>query len=64
MQKDAQSYMKVCDRCQHFSNVIRQLTEELTTMSAPYPFAQWGLDIVGLFPMAVQQLKFLIMGID
>ena len=33
-------------------------------MTAPWSFAQWGLDIVGPFPIAVRQLKFLIMGID
>ena len=33
-------------------------------MTAPWSFAQWGLDIVGSFPIAVRQLKFLIMGID
>ena len=33
-------------------------------MIAPWPFAQWGLDIIGSFPIAVRQLKFLIVGID
>ena len=33
-------------------------------MTAPWPFAQWGLDIMGSFPIAVRQLKFLIVGID
>ena len=33
-------------------------------MMAPWPFAQWGLDVVGLFPTAVRQLKFLAVGID
>ena len=33
-------------------------------MTAPWPFAQWGLDIMGPFPTAVRQLKFLIVGID
>ena len=63
MQKDAQSYVKVCDKCQHFSNITRQPTEELTPMSAPQPFTQWGLDIVGPFPFAIRQLKFLVVGI-
>ena len=31
---------------------------------APWPFAQWGLDIMGPFPTAVRQLKFLVVGID
>ena len=64
MQKDAEAYVKACDKCQRFSNIIRQPTEELTPMTAPWPFAQWGLDIMGLFPTVVQQLKFLVMGID
>ena len=39
MQKDTQTYVKVCDKCQRFSNVIRQLTEELTPITASWPFA-------------------------
>ena len=64
MQKDAEAYVKTCDKCQRFSNIIRQPAEELTPMMAPWPFAQWGLDIVGPFPIVVQQLKFLVAGID
>ena len=33
-------------------------------MTAPWPFAQWGLDIMGPFPTAVRQLKLLVVGID
>ena len=33
-------------------------------MTAPWPFAQWGLDIMGPFPIAMRQLKFLIVSID
>ena len=39
VQKDAEAYVKTCDKCQRFSNIIRQLTEELTPMMAPWPFA-------------------------
>ena len=64
MLKDAQAYIKACDKCQRFSNLIRQPLEELTPITAPWPFAQWGLDIMGPFPTALRQLKFLIVGID
>ena len=64
MQKDAKAYVKACDKCQRFSNIIRQPTEELAPITAPWPFPQWGLDIIGLFPTAVRQLKFLVVGID
>ena len=33
-------------------------------MSAPWPFAQWGLDIRGPFPIGAKQLTFLVVGID
>ena len=64
MQKDAKAYVKTCDKCQRFSKIIRQPTEELTPMTAPWPFTQWGLDIMGPFPTTVWQLKFLVVGID
>ena len=47
MQKNAQAYVKTCDKCQRFSNAIRQASEELTLMTAPWLVAQWGLDIMG-----------------
>ena len=64
MLKDAQAYVKACDKCQRFSNLIRQPSKELTPMTAPWPFAQWGLDIMGPFPTALRQLKFLVIGIE
>jgi len=33
-------------------------------MTAPWPFAQWGLDIIGPLPTETRQLKFLIVNID
>ena len=39
MLKDAQAYVKSCDKCQRFSNFIKQPSEELTPMTAPWPFA-------------------------
>ena len=34
MQKDARTYVKACDKCQRFNNVIKQSMEELTPMTA------------------------------
>ena len=64
MQKDTEAYVKTCDKCQRFNNIIRQLTEEFTLMMASWHFAQWRLDIMGPFPIAMRQLKFLVVGID
>ena len=64
IQANAKAYVKVCDQCQRFSNVPRQPSEYLTPMMAPWPFAQWGLDILGQFPTRTRQMKFLVVGID
>ena len=64
MLKDAKSYVKSCNKCQRFNNFIKQPSEELTPITAPWPFAQWGLDIMRSFPTAVRQLKFLVVGIN
>ena len=53
MKVDVEAYVKAYDECQRFSNIIRQPTEELTPMTALWPFAQWGLDIMGPFPTVI-----------
>ena len=49
VQADMKAYVKVCDQYQRFSNVPRQPSEYLTPIMASWPFAQWGLDILGPF---------------
>ena len=58
------SYVKTCDKCQRFNNTIRQPFKELSPMTAPWLFSQWGLDIMCPFLTVVRQLKFLIVGIN
>ena len=56
--------MKKCDQCQKFAPNIHQLGGVLNPLSSPWPFAQWGLDIVGHFPKAVWNKRYLLVGID
>uniref|UniRef100_A0A2N9G960 Reverse transcriptase domain-containing protein n=1 Tax=Fagus sylvatica TaxID=28930 RepID=A0A2N9G960_FAGSY len=49
-----------CDKCQRFANLLHSPPVELVPMTAPWPFAQWGLDIMGPFPIGRRQLKFLV----
>ena len=64
IQADAKAYFKVYNQCQQFSNIPKQLSEYLTPMMASWPFAQWGLDILGPFIIGTKQMKFLMVGID
>ena len=63
-QKEAQDYVKKCDQCQRFALNIYQPGGVLNTLSSPWPFAQWGLDIVRPFPKAVGNRKWLLVGTD
>ena len=60
MQKEAQEYVKKCDQCQRFGPNIHHPGGVLNAFSSPWPFAQWGLDIVGPFPKAVGNKKYLL----
>ena len=62
MQREAQEYVKKCDQCQRFAPNIHQPGGILNPLSSPLPFAQWGLDIVGSFPKAVGNKKYLLVG--
>ena len=64
MQVDAMELVKKCDKCQRFGNVERFPAERLTTIASPWPFTQWGIDIVGLLPQSKGQVKFLLVAID
>jgi hypothetical protein len=50
MNKNSEEIVKNCDKCQRFANIIKQPPEELTAISSPWPFSQWGVDIVGPLP--------------
>ena len=60
MQKEAQEYIRKCDQCQRFAPNIHQPRGVLNPLSSPWPFAQWGLDIVGHFHKAVGNKKYLL----
>ena len=36
----------------------------MTTISSAWPFAQWGIDIMGPLPQGKRQMKFLLIAID
>uniref|UniRef100_A0A2N9GPK1 Uncharacterized protein n=1 Tax=Fagus sylvatica TaxID=28930 RepID=A0A2N9GPK1_FAGSY len=64
MKADAYQFVQRCDKCQRFANHLHSPPTVLVPMTAPWPFAQWGLDIMGPFPIGRRQLKFLVVAID
>ncbi|GKU96129.1 hypothetical protein SLEP1_g9399 [Rubroshorea leprosula] len=64
MYKDATHFVQRCLKCQFFAHLTYQPAEELTTLVAPWPFAQWGLDLLGPFVKGVGGVTHLIVGVD
>ncbi|XP_062104043.1 uncharacterized protein LOC133815192 [Humulus lupulus] len=52
MMTEAQDYAKKCDKCQRFAPTIHQPAQTLHSIIAPWPFAKWGMDVVGELPKA------------
>ena len=64
MQREVLEYVRKYDQCQWFAPSIHQPGGILNPLSSPWPFAQWGLDIVGPFPKVVGNKKYLLVGTD
>ena len=64
MKADAADYVKKCDPFQQMSSILKSPTQDLISISSPWPFAQWGIDIVGPFPTAPAQKKLLLVAMD
>ncbi|KAK3018951.1 hypothetical protein RJ639_003593 [Escallonia herrerae] len=64
MQKDTTNFTRRCDQYQKFAPLSHTPTIPLSILTSPIPFAMWGMDILGLLPMATGQRRFVIVAID
>jgi len=64
MLKDAEDYVNLCDKCQRHGDMHLAPPTELTSLVSPQPFAWWGIDLLGPFPKAAGQLRYLVVAID
>ena len=64
MKKDCMEHAKRCDQCQRHEDFYRSPPEGLHFIHPPWPFHTWGIDILGPFPTAIRQLKYLIVAVE
>ena len=64
MLKDAMELVKKCKTCQEHAQISHLPSEPLTLITSPWPFKQWGLDILGPLPIGKSQCKFIVIGVD
>jgi len=64
MQKDAKDYVNLCDKCQRHGDMHLAPPTKLTSVVSHLPFAWWGINLLGPFPKAAGQLKYLVVATD
>ncbi|XP_062005647.1 uncharacterized protein LOC133722767 [Rosa rugosa] len=60
----AQTISNSCHKCQMYANIPRARSIALSILLAPWPFCQWGLDLIGKLPTAMGQFKYAIVAVD
>ena len=62
--RDATDLVRRCKICQEHAKISRIPFEPLTSITSPWPFQQWGLDILGPLPIGKGQCRFIIVAVD
>ncbi|KAK0584285.1 hypothetical protein LWI29_010528 [Acer saccharum] len=62
---EAQRFAESCETCQRIANDIRRPPELLRSLTSPWPFAMWGLDLIGPMPTGTKGgAKHAIVAVD
>ena len=64
MKADAMNFARKSHKCQRFSSIPKLHPERLTPMTSPWPFAVWGIDLIGPMPIACPAFKYVVVTID
>ncbi|KAL2248312.1 UNVERIFIED_CONTAM: Retrovirus-related Pol polyprotein from transposon [Sesamum indicum] len=62
--KDTKELVKKCETCQKFAVQIHTPTTQMEPVKIACPFDQWGIDILGPFPTARSQKKFIVVAVE
>ena len=57
-------YVNKCDKYQRFAPLKHQPAEQLNSIVLPWPFAKWGLDILGELSCSLGGKHYVLMAID
>ena len=64
MNEDSKEYVQKCDKCQRFAKIPRAAPNELKQMQSPWPFAVWGIDLIGSLPTGKGGVKYAVVAVD
>ncbi|XP_077249433.1 uncharacterized protein LOC143888975 [Tasmannia lanceolata] len=65
MEADCYAYVKKCHKCQVYANLIRVPPSQLHSLTSPWPFSVWGIDIIGkISPKSSSGHEYILVAID
>lgn len=64
MEEDCGNFFRRCLNCQKHGNIYKAPPTKLHNLVFPWPFSQWGIDVVGPFLIGKAQKKFVLVTID
>ncbi|XP_060968453.1 uncharacterized protein LOC133036004 [Cannabis sativa] len=64
MIEDSMEYVRRCEKCQKFAKIPRAPPNELTQMQSPWPFAIWGIDLIGQLPKGKGGVQYAVVAVD
>nr|XP_027063058.1 uncharacterized protein LOC113689487 [Coffea arabica] len=64
MRVDAQVMVLSCPSCQHHAPEHHQPTNLMIPITSPWPFEQWGTDIIGPFPRTPGNHAYVVVAVD
>ncbi|KAM1041861.1 hypothetical protein ACFX2I_030941 [Malus domestica] len=64
LHQDAIKVSRSCDKCQRYAAIPHSPPEPLTPMISPWPFAQWGLDLIGPMPAGKGKVCYAVVAVD
>jgi transposase InsO family protein len=65
MESDCFKYARKCHKCQIYADKVHVPPSPLNVMNSPWPFAMWGIDMIGkIEPTASNGHRFILVAID
>jgi len=64
MRSEASKFVQACDKCQRFATYSSRPAASMTPLLSPWPFALWGIDLIGELPKAKGGVRYAVVAVD
>lgn len=65
MEANCYAYLRRCHKCKVYANLQHQPPSFISTLTFPWPFSIWGIDIIGkIAPKGTDRHKYVLIAID